>query len=520
MIETAGWALVHSLWQGVVIAGLLALALIALRKACPQARYLAACSAMVWMLLAPLATALWQTRVASAGQLIISPYTTTANATPAANNAGADWHARIEAAMPILVSLWGCGVLLFGAYMFGGWVLAQRMRWTGQPIRNPHLLNQSRRMCDRLGVPRTVELLESALAGSPCVVGWIKPAILIPAGMLTQMPADQVEAILAHELAHLRRFDYAVNLVQCAAEVLLFYHPAAWWISGIIRQEREYCCDDLALSVTGNRDRYARALAQSGVWVVSGGISPASTGGHLLSRIRRVLGLPHGPYRQWRPALAALSLIALSAVLVFACSSKPAARADEDLTDPPPPAVEPLVREVPPPPPSADDLRMAPPPTQVRSEDEMPPGTMTLTSPSDPHHQLVIERDDGHNSMTLRHVDELSSQIAHIEVQIDAIEPEMDVHVEAIESAIEQQLVRIEQTLQMKVQQLEIQLQRLESQIEQRQEELNMLAEMRQADAERQREEARNREQEIKLKQDALRAEEAARREMERKPGR
>ena len=106
-----------------------------------------------------------------------------------------------------------------------------------------------------------VVLLESCLAEVPVVIGYLRPAILIPAGMLTGLPAAQIEAILLHELAHIRRADYLVALAQSAVEGLLFYHPAVWWISGVLRAERENCCDDFAIAIQGDPHAYATALA-------------------------------------------------------------------------------------------------------------------------------------------------------------------------------------------------------------------------------------------------------------------
>ena len=97
-------------------------------------------------------------------------------------------------------------------------------------------------------ISRPVRLLESAIAEVPVVIGYLKPVILIPAGLLANLPVDQVEAILLHELAHIRRADYLVNLLQTMVESLLFYHPAVWWISHVIRTEREHCCDDFVLA--------------------------------------------------------------------------------------------------------------------------------------------------------------------------------------------------------------------------------------------------------------------------------
>ena len=122
------------------------------------------------------------------------------------------------------------------------------------------------RLAHRLGLPPPRHVVESALVDVPTVVGWLRPAILLPIAALASLTPAQVEAILAHELAHIRRHDYAVNLLQTIVETLLFYHPAVWWLSQRIRVEREHCCDDIAIAVCGDPLGYAQALAELETW--------------------------------------------------------------------------------------------------------------------------------------------------------------------------------------------------------------------------------------------------------------
>ena len=136
-------------------------------------------------------------------------------------------------------------------------------------------------------------LLESALVDVPTVIGWMKPVILLPASALAGLSPAQLEAILAHELAHIRRHDYLVNLLQTLVETLLFYHPAVWWLSRRIRIERENCCDDLAVSLCGDPVAYAQALADLEELRGRGGqLVMAANGGSLVHRVRRLLGAP------------------------------------------------------------------------------------------------------------------------------------------------------------------------------------------------------------------------------------
>ena len=140
-------------------------------------------------------------------------------------------------------------------------------------------------------------LLVSALVQVPAVVGWLRPVVLVPVGALGGLPVEYLEALLLHELAHIRRHDYLVNMLQSVAEALLFYHPAIWWVSGHIRAEREQCCDDVAVFVSGNALTYARALAHLESHRISHlSAALAANGGSLADRIARLLG-------QSRPAV-------------------------------------------------------------------------------------------------------------------------------------------------------------------------------------------------------------------------
>jgi GWxTD domain-containing protein len=179
------------------------------------------------------------------------------------------------------------------------------------------------RLRARVRLSRPVTLLESCLAEVPVVIGYVRPAILMPVGLLAGLPAGQVEAILLHELAHIRRYDYLVNLLQAAVEGFLFYHPAVWWISGLIRAERENCCDDLVVATHGDAHEYAAALAglEQIRWSASEAV-PAATGGDLMQRIRRLLNRPEAPRRALTPIFSAGILAITAAVVLTAWPSK------------------------------------------------------------------------------------------------------------------------------------------------------------------------------------------------------
>ena len=182
---------------------------------------------------------------------------------------------------------WLCGVAVLTLRLISGWVWVQRMKSHGASPAADGWQHIVARLSRRLHIARHVRLLESTLVEVPTVIGWIKPVVLLPASALAGLSPQQLEAILAHELAHIRRHDYLVNLLQTLVETLLFYHPAVWWLSRRIRVERENCCDDLAVSLCGDPYTYAKALADleelRGAARPQAFLAMAATGGSLLA---------------------------------------------------------------------------------------------------------------------------------------------------------------------------------------------------------------------------------------------
>src|ERR1039458_1697001 len=142
-----------------------------------------------------------------------------------------------------------------------------------------------------MGLARPAQVLMTAFAGSPSVVGWLRPVILLPPATVLGLTPEQLEAVLVHELAHIRRYDSLVNAAQILVETLLFYHPAVWWTSARIREERELCCDDVAVSSCGDALCYARALTRlERLRLTAPALALGSAGGPLAYRIRRLMG--------------------------------------------------------------------------------------------------------------------------------------------------------------------------------------------------------------------------------------
>jgi GWxTD domain-containing protein len=303
------WALIHFLWEGAAVAALLAAALFVFRPASARVRYGLACVALCAMLAAPAVTLgiLWPRIHLDAGVLIRSGPPPAARLAPSTkpDPPPAPPPDRLAWVTP----LWMAGVLIFYVRMAGSWAAAERLRRRGATVASAHWQDRLRALAQRLRVSRPVLMLESCLAETPAVVGYLRPAILIPAGLLTGLPPEQVEAILLHELAHIRRHDYAVNVLQTLVEGLLFYHPAVWWVSGVIRAERENCCDDAVVAVVGDARGYAAALAELEWRRSVGQPALAARGGNLMRRIRRLLE-PEGPRSIAGPVLGATLLMA------------------------------------------------------------------------------------------------------------------------------------------------------------------------------------------------------------------
>jgi beta-lactamase regulating signal transducer with metallopeptidase domain len=320
--------LLHSLWQGAVVAMGLAVVLCVLRRAPAQARYLGACAAMILIVALPVATLRPSNerqreprphRDATAAPAIVvtmTPIAPDRTSTPRLAELRAA--EQLKPMLPAIVGLWIAGVGVFSLRLVGGWVQARCwVRNRTQP-RAEHWPERVERLKERLGIRRAVALLDSVRVEVPMVVGWLRPAILVPAAALSGLSVPELEAILAHELAHIRRHDYLINLIQCVVEVLTFYHPATWWISHVIRREREVCCDDLAVMACRDRVTYARALAaMEGLRGPAFSPSPAANGGILLARVRRILKPQEESMNPVR-ILAGLAVVLAAAPLWFA----------------------------------------------------------------------------------------------------------------------------------------------------------------------------------------------------------
>jgi GWxTD domain-containing protein len=321
-----GWTLFHFLWEGLTIAAALAVALLFLRGA--RLRYAACCLALAAMLLACVATFIrvFPDQAPATRAVPVRLAGAPAGSLPAAPPRSF----RAEDVLPWTAPVWLLGVVLLHTRTMAAWLAVRRLRRSAVPVPQPWH-DRLARLADAVRLSTPVALLETCRIEAPVVIGYLRPAILLPLGLLAGMPTDHVEAILLHELAHIRRRDYLVNLLQTVAENLLFYHPAVWWISNLIRTEREHCCDDLVVAVHGDAHRYAVALTALETRRITGEPALAATGGDLMKRIHRLLDRPEPPHAALTPALSAGLILLTAAVALTAWQPGPQEQRRQDL---------------------------------------------------------------------------------------------------------------------------------------------------------------------------------------------
>lgn len=297
-----GWTLLHSLWQAMVVllAAGIALRFIptirsSLRYAVISASLFALSVISVWTFVRLLTSDETPGIVTAAVATSASPGFTYDAAAPDALSTTA---VMIASYMPVLIGVWLIGFVISSLRFAAGILYTQRIKATATPLDN-EWQDYIKITAKSLGISRAIQLAESAAISAPIVIGYLKPVVLIPVGMLTGLSGQQLETIFLHELAHIKRHDYLVNLVQSVVEVVFFFNPFVWILSGLMRREREYCCDDLVVRRHPGTKAYAHALAQlaSNGRVTPGfALSLAGDKNQLLTRIKRIMEKTVKPY--------------------------------------------------------------------------------------------------------------------------------------------------------------------------------------------------------------------------------
>jgi D-alanyl-D-alanine endopeptidase (penicillin-binding protein 7) len=329
VVTSLGWALLHFVWQGALVGCATAVLLAALRHARPERRYAVACVALLLCMAWPAADfvimLLADQSVQATGLRSLTP------APAAVWRDAAGLPGWLQGHLAWVVGAWAACAAVLGLRMALG------LLWVGRAThgrathgrsdarsRGEDAIWQTRlsQLAARCGIDRHVRLRIVDTLASPVTAGCWRPVVLVPAALVTGMPPALLEALLAHELGHVRRHDYLVNLVQNVIETLLFYHPAVWWIARRIRHEREQIADDFAARQLGEPRRLARALSELERLQFSGQhLAQAAAGGDLAARIRRLVR-PAPQALDWRAALPVLGLALACAASAHALSTR------------------------------------------------------------------------------------------------------------------------------------------------------------------------------------------------------
>lgn len=329
----AGWTMVHLVWVGGAIGAVGAILRRVLRSARPEWRYGAAIACLAALTLAPFALFSREyepsAAVAEAAPVAAedAKAATPSRGLPSRDFAGpaphltagatvaprAEAQTLLESLVPRLPWLWMAGSSATSLLLAAGLAGAVRLRRASRPLEGGNVAALADRLAGSLGVARRFGLGVCDRLASPVLLGVVRPMILLPASALSGWTAEELEMAILHELAHLRRHDNAVNLLQCVAECLLFFHPAAWWLSAWVRLEREHCCDRLVVERTGRSRVYAELLASLAGAGRRGAIVSAMAERPLMARIRKILDLEDRPMRLSMPEGCALIIAGLVA---------------------------------------------------------------------------------------------------------------------------------------------------------------------------------------------------------------
>lgn len=346
-LHAVGWTLLHFLWQGAALAALFAALLVVIRNA--NVRYALGIATLVLMIAAPVVTFVQLDRAASPVPTFEMPIAATVPDAISADQAQPSSGRIVDALaaganrqdmMLWLVQAWFVGVMLLSARTAGGLLWLARARRQIEPL-SDELYRQCLELQRRMGLNRNIRYGQCRWLDAPVVLGWFRPIVLVTTQAMTGLSPQQLQAIVAHELAHVRRWDAFVNLLQIAAEMLLFYHPAVWWVSRRIRIEREVCCDHEALAACGEPVSYARALTLMEEWRAAPSLSMAANRGPLAERVVRLLNLQSTSARS-RVAGVGVGILGVTAALfagyVFAAAQ---VAPEVESPEPPAPVVEP-----------------------------------------------------------------------------------------------------------------------------------------------------------------------------------
>jgi len=316
-VDAVGWTLLNFTWQGALIACETAIHLVLLRNARPETRYAMACTGLLLCLLWP---ALALTLRLSGGAADEGGIAIMLAGPGTGSPSELGWSGLLTLNLAWIVGAWALCALLLALRMVAGLLWVKRA--AAHEARDPAWQGRLDRLAVQFGVTRPVRLRVVASLSSPVTAGWWRPVVLVPASLVTSMPAHLLEALLAHELAHVRRHDYLINLIQNVIEALLFYHPAVWWLSRRIRAERELIADAIAARQLGEPRRLALALSELEKRQFSHHqqhLAQAANGGDLMSRIKHLVR-PESQSLNWK---AAFPVMGFALAALAGCAQQP-----------------------------------------------------------------------------------------------------------------------------------------------------------------------------------------------------
>ncbi|HEU5136825.1 MAG TPA: M56 family metallopeptidase [Steroidobacteraceae bacterium] len=326
-MQTLAWSLLHFLWQGAAIAAVAASLMFALRK--PATRYLVGLGALALMLVSFGVTfSLIGESAASAVEFpavgapaAASASTLEAPALPMDELTMEGQAATFQNADFLWVSrAWLVGVFVFALRIAFGLLVIEHLRRRNLISLSPALVARFEALQHRLEIRRAIRYCECRLLRVPAVIGFFRPIVLLPVRAITGLSPEQLEAVIAHELGHIKRFDVAVNFFQVIAETLFFFHPAVWWLNRRIRADREDCCDDVAIAACGGTIGYARALATMESWRDAPSFAMAVTGSPVAARVARLLGVGSHHAGTRTAGMVTASLVLATALVAGAVS--------------------------------------------------------------------------------------------------------------------------------------------------------------------------------------------------------
>ena len=342
LIQAIGWTMVHSLWQGFAVAILMGIVMIGLEKKSSKVRHEFAFFSLFLIFIISISTFIYLYDSAVEGAALGTTMTVIAEGGIVIENGiivQSFFQKSIEyfnEHLPLIVTLWFMGMVFFLLRLLGGIAFIQKLKTQQQQPLPEKWQSVFHKIHSKFPMKNTVRIVESGLAKTPMVIGYFKPVILFPLGAINQLTQQEVEAVLAHEIAHIYRNDYLLNIIQSFIEIIFYYHPAVWWISANIRTERENCCDDIAVKICGSSITYVKALVTLEEIQPTPNLAMSFSSGsknQLLNRVKRILNQPQNKFNIMEKFTATCFLLVALFLFSFSPTKSDDHQANENSTN-------------------------------------------------------------------------------------------------------------------------------------------------------------------------------------------